>query len=148
MQVLAQLRQCGLRLSATDGALLVEPKKALTDELRETIRANKPTLLRELAEEAQRQQSGSQGAPPNQEHCGLSPVQEAARRDVIDRLQAHPAVQRAFAIRIRGDVVIVTLGVRGVGTCELSIPLERCNPNNPADHAALIACLMNPEGSA
>jgi hypothetical protein len=46
------------------------------------------------------------------------------------------------------DALVITLGVRGAGTCELLIPAERFGPASPADQDSLIACLMNPEGTA
>jgi hypothetical protein len=71
----------------------------------------------------------------------LSAAQESARRDVLARLQAHPAIKRAFVTRWESDALIVTLGVRGIGTCELAIPGARFNRGNLAAHEALLACL-------
>jgi hypothetical protein len=51
VSLLAQLRERGLTLSVFGQALTVHPKAAITDELRGVIRQNKPTLLRELAQE-------------------------------------------------------------------------------------------------
>jgi hypothetical protein len=50
-------------------------------------------------------------------------------------------VQRAFAARFEGETLIVALAVRGIGTCELAIPIERFNPANLDDYAALLPCL-------
>src|SRR5262245_26587135 len=52
MALLAQLRKHGLQLTPQGEVLLVEPRAALTDELRALIRANKPAILRELAQES------------------------------------------------------------------------------------------------
>jgi hypothetical protein len=71
----------------------------------------------------------------------LSPVQEAARGDVLRWLEGHPTVRRAFATRVGDDVLIVTLALRSVGTCELSIPLDRFDRENLEDWAALFSCL-------
>lgn len=49
MTLLAQLQGRGLRVTIQGDALLVEPRSALTDEMRAMIRANKRLLLRELA---------------------------------------------------------------------------------------------------
>ena len=53
MGLLPELRSAGLRLTARGEQLLVEPKTALTDELRAVIRQRKHELLRELAKEAE-----------------------------------------------------------------------------------------------
>lgn len=50
--MLGELRAAGLRFMVEGRTLYVEPASALTDAQRVTIRANKATLLRELAEEA------------------------------------------------------------------------------------------------
>jgi TubC N-terminal docking domain len=50
--MLAELRAAGLQLTAQDGMVYVEPKSALTDELRATIREHKPAILRVLEQEA------------------------------------------------------------------------------------------------
>lgn len=47
--LLADLQRLGLRIRAQGDALIVEPRAALTDELRSLIRANKPQLLEALA---------------------------------------------------------------------------------------------------
>jgi len=48
--LLADLQRRGLRIRAQGDALIVEPRSALTDELRLLIRANKPQLLQALAQ--------------------------------------------------------------------------------------------------
>jgi hypothetical protein len=71
----------------------------------------------------------------------LSPVEEAARQEVLRRLEIHPDVMRAFVCRFERDVLIVSLAVRGIGTCELSIPRDRFNQNSVAQLGALLRCL-------
>jgi hypothetical protein len=48
MELLVTLRNAGLRLRADAGRLLVEPRAALTEATRATIRINKRAILREL----------------------------------------------------------------------------------------------------
>jgi hypothetical protein len=79
--------------------------------------------------------------PPSE----FSATQENARRDVLAKLEAYPSVQRAFVTRFEGDVLIVTLAVRGVGSCELSIPPDRFNRDQFSDFAALAQCVDNPQ---
>lgn len=74
----------------------------------------------------------------------LPPIQEAARRDVLARLETHPTVKRAFTTRTEGDVLIVTLAIRDVGTAELAIPAGRFNRNSLADWDALLRSLELP----
>ena len=49
----AELKVAGFRLEATAGAIRIEPASALTQELRERIRAQKPELLKVLEQEAE-----------------------------------------------------------------------------------------------
>jgi ribosomal protein S6 len=135
MSVVAQLRKHGLRFSAAGDALRVEPREALTDEVRAIIRAKKPDILRELAAETRERQEGIYDVTP------LSAFQEAARQEVLARLAANPNVQRAFVNRIEDEGVVVTLAVRDVGTCELMMPAERFNPESLGDYWALVACI-------
>jgi hypothetical protein len=86
--------------------------------------------------------SAEDASPP------LTPAQMAATQDVLARLAAHPDVKRAFVTRFEGDTLIVTLAVRGVGTCELAIPGDRFNREDLADYDALLACLSKAEGHA
>lgn len=102
MALLAQLRERGLRVVAQGDALLVEPRSALTDELRAMIRANKPQLLRELA-------SGGGSLPADLERR----IQAMARRweyspeelaDVLDCARRDPAIwTRAVALDERSE---------------------------------------------
>jgi len=70
----------------------------------------------------------------------LSPAQESARRRVLAELKAHPTVRRAFCNRFEDGILIVTLAIRSVGTCDLLIPAERFD-SKPEDFAALLECL-------
>ena len=107
-------------------------------KLTEPTQAAEPTLT----EPTKPSSVSSAGADP---HTKLSSVQEAARKDVLAWLESHPTAKRAFATRVESDVLIVTLALRDVGTCELSIPSDRFNRNSLADWRALLSCL---EGSA
>lgn len=69
----------------------------------------------------------------------LLPGQQVARQQVLARLEAHPAVKRAFMTRWEGDLLVVTLAIRGVGTGELAI--ARDSLGRPQDFAALLECL-------
>jgi len=51
MSLLTQLRGYGLTVSVSGQTLRVEPGSSLTSEIRNTIRANKATILRELEQE-------------------------------------------------------------------------------------------------
>lgn len=92
--------------------------------------------------------SAAPGPVGTWEAPALTPAQEAARLDVLARLEANPDIPRAFVNRWEGDVMILTLAVRGVGTCELSIPRERFGADSVADFDALAACIMNAERPA
>lgn len=53
MTLLAELREGGFRVSAREGLLFVEPRTALTDEIRRRIRGGKAELLEALGAEYQ-----------------------------------------------------------------------------------------------
>jgi hypothetical protein len=68
-----------------------------------------------------------------------SPVQEAARREVLAQLETHPSIERAFVNRFEADgTLVVTLAIRGVGTGELKIPTERFSQGTLNDYGALL----------
>jgi hypothetical protein len=83
----------------------------------------------------------SQSGCASDECQPLSPAQEAARRQVLAKLKNHPSVKRAFCNRFEDGTLIVTLAIRGVGTCDLLIPAERFDSSKPEDYAALLECL-------
>jgi hypothetical protein len=77
-----------------------------------------------------------------EDEAPLSPVQEAARRDVLKQLAANPSVQRAVVNRFNRDgTMVITLAIRGIGTGELLIPAERFNQASLDDYGALLACI-------
>jgi hypothetical protein len=133
--LLLKLRQTGLSVSRNGDQLIVSPRDRLTDELRAAIRSAKRELLEALATEPS---IGEDESP-------LSPIQQAARQQVLAQLQANPTVQRAFVNRFNPDgSMIVTLAIRGVGTGELLIPAERFSQASLDDYAALLACIEGP----
>jgi hypothetical protein len=76
----------------------------------------------------------------------LTLEQVAARYSVLAYLDEHPDIRRAFVSRWDGDVMILTLAVRDIGTCELMIAEDRLS--SPADYDRLVTCLFDVEGSA
>ncbi len=77
----------------------------------------------------------------------LSPEQERASREVLALLDRRPEIERAFVTRncANGDLV-VTLGVRSIGTCDLVIPASRLTPGSLSDIAALIETMDEVSG--
>ena len=55
---------------------------------------------------------------------------ELRREKVLMMLEARPEIQRAFLTDIESDPdnVILSLAVRGLGTCELSIERQKYDP--------------------
>ncbi|MEP7246889.1 MAG: hypothetical protein ABI885_24845 [Gammaproteobacteria bacterium] len=127
MSTLAQLRELGLTLSAVGDVLTVEPRSTITDKLRATIRAAKAGILRELADEVP--------VLPPPLPWGLS--------EVLAILAANPNVHRTFVNQYEGETVVLTLAVRGVGTCALVIPRSRFDADSLAEYDALAACVLN-----
>lgn len=140
--LLACLQTAGLTVTRTGDQLIVAPRDRITDELRSVIRQRKGELLSLItAGSPNESQPCATDAGPWAGCVALSPVQEAARQDVLARLAANPTVKRSFVTRFEYDTLIVTLAVRGIGTCELKIPAERFNAEKLEDYAALVACL-------
>jgi hypothetical protein len=108
-ELIARLALAGVKLSADGDRLIadVQPGSALTDELRLLIRENKAPLLTALA-------PATRGV-------------ELRRQRVLAKLAAEPDRQRAaiFDPDAERGMVICTIAVRGVGTCELRIPSDR-----------------------
>ena len=90
MTALARLRERGLRLHMTGEQLIVAPSSALTDELRALIRAQKRSILDELA--------------------GVREAQRAARQTKVEaQLRTHPcriSSDRTQSISSVGDHLI------------------------------------------
>jgi hypothetical protein len=142
LPLLNQLRNAGLTVTRTGDQLIVAPRDRLTDELRSVIRQRKRELLSVItAASPIESRPCATNADPWADCVALSPVQEAARQDVLAQLAANPTVKRSFVTRFEYGTLIVTLAVRGIGTCELKIPAERFDSDKPEDYAALVACL-------
>ena len=105
-EVLDRLHQRGIRLKAEGDRLIAESASALTDDARTLIRDHKPELLKLLEREDRRQR-------------------------VLEMLaDAPPEASYAYLTDDKSDPehVILALAIRGVGTCELSIPRDRYDP--------------------
>lgn len=71
----------------------------------------------------------------------LTLAQQDARSEVLARLSAHPAIERAFVTRWEAGNLIVTLAIRGVGTGELVISGDRIDRDDLQGYALLLGCL-------
>ena len=72
----------------------------------------------------------------------LSVAQEAARANVLSQLACDLAIRRAFVNRFEGDgTMIVTVGIRGVGTGEIHISAARFNQASLDDFSLLLGCI-------
>jgi hypothetical protein len=79
------------------------------------------------------------GTAAEPDNTPLSAAQEFARREVLAQLEADPNIRRAFVNRFEADgTMVVTLGIRDVGTGELKIPAERFNQDSLDDYCALL----------
>ena len=110
MSVVGRLRAVGLRLEARGDTLVVEPRSALTDELRAFIRENKPAILTEL-ETLERRRG-------------------RLERELADHPEQRVAADVADApVRPEGgppvSVVIAVRTVAGIVSAELHVPRER-----------------------
>jgi hypothetical protein len=105
MGVLAHLRNQGLRITADGGRLLVEPRAAITEAIKSTIRVNKGAILRELSAEA------------SDRHTAIQAAGQAAR-PVLDDFRQALALGR---LHVCGNCSRYTFGTdpAGGGTCSL-----------------------------
>jgi hypothetical protein len=109
-ELMARLTAAGVKLTANGEDLLAEPRAALTDELRTLIRAHKAEILDSLAE--------------------VKRGREERHRRVEELLAAEPDRKRVaiFDLNQNPAYVLCTIGIRGVGSCELCIPRDKYDP--------------------
>lgn len=108
-------------------------RKPHNDDCLTETSVRKPSL-KELA-----QQVIDRHDAEHQDTASLSPIQEAARRQVLAQLDANPNARRAFVNWFNEDgTLVITLAVRGLGTAELKIASERFNRDSLDDCAALL----------
>ena len=115
MSAVARLREYGLRLQIAGEQLLVAPRSALTDELRALIRAQKRSILNELADTSETQRAARQ-TKVEAELC--------ARPDLLVCFDVADSPLQAG----NGQPVSVVLAVRHgehILSGELHIPRER-----------------------
>ena len=105
-EILGRLHQRGICIKAQGGRLIAESASALSDDIRILIRDHKPELLKLLGRENRQQRVLKMlaDAPPEASYAYLTDD------------KSHP------------EYVILALAIRGVGTCELSIPRDRYDP--------------------
>jgi hypothetical protein len=108
--LMARLTLAGVKLTADGENLLAEPRAALTDELRALIRAHKAEILDSLAT--------------------VQRGREERHRRVEELLVAEPDRQRVaiFNLNQNPAYILCTVGIRGVGSCELRIPRSKYDP--------------------
>ncbi len=105
LEIIKELQANGVTIK-TDGKFLeLEPPEKITSELIERLRKHKPAIIEELK-------------------------REQRRKKVLMMLEERPEIQRAFVTDTENDRhnVILTLGIRNAGTCELLIPKRKYDP--------------------
>jgi hypothetical protein len=106
MNAVARLWAAGLKVTANGDALVVAPRWALTEELRELIKRNKQELLRELGEIEERR---------------------VRLQDLAQELRERPSDRCAFEVT-ESDPIAVSLAIRtitGIVVGELAIERHR-----------------------
>jgi len=110
-ELIGRLALAGVKLTLLGpDKLAAEPREALTDELRDFIRANKAALIEAL-------KATDRG-------------HERRRQRVLAKLEAEPGRARVAIVDAEADrdAVICTVAIRNVGTCELRVPRDRFDP--------------------
>ena len=105
-EIIEYLRNRDLTVSiADDDSLELSPAEKNTNELIERLRKHKTAIIEELKREQRRER-------------------------VLRMLEENPRIQRAFVTDTMNDRnnVILTLAIRGAGTCELEIPKRKYDP--------------------
>lgn len=100
--VIAGLAQAGVRIRAEGEELRVGPRESVTPEIAELVRANRDSLLAA---------------------CKLQASDDRMNAAWDFLLQDDRKYHLLF--EEVGPVVIATLAIRGVGTCELSLPADQ-----------------------
>lgn len=105
LEIIRDLKANGVTIK-TDGKFLeLEPPEKITNELIERLRKHKSAIIEELKREQRREK-------------------------VLRMLEENPGTQRAFVTDTMSnrDNVILTLAIRGIGTCEMEIPKRKYDP--------------------
>jgi hypothetical protein len=107
--LIERARAEGVKLKVRDGTRLVaDPIDRLSPELWALLRAHKPEVIAALAD----------------------PAVEARRQRVLAMLAERPEIERAV-IADDSDLsgpIIVAIAIKGIGTCELTIPRNNWKP--------------------
>jgi hypothetical protein len=108
--LLSQIQQHGGKIVLDGSDLALSAPQPLPTDLVQELCLHKPELVAYL----------------NTEAANTDPA-ERRRCDVLAMLEGNPRITRAFVTddQAEADHVIVTVGIRGVGTCELRISKER-----------------------
>ena len=101
--LIEHLKRLGLTLTLDGDELRAGPKTALTDETRDFVREHKAELVAALQ---------------------LQTTTECRRQRVLSMLEKTPGLRYALVsdAQAEGEDVILTLGIRDLGTCELAVP--------------------------
>jgi TubC N-terminal docking domain len=115
MSALAQLREQGLQLQVLGEQLLVAPRSALTDELRALIRAQKRSILSELAGTLEHRRTARQAKV--EAELRACPQLRVAFDVVSVPLDAAPSTPVSIVVAVRHGAHILS--------GELHVPRER-----------------------
>ncbi len=110
-EILRTLADLGIRLEARDGRLSVTgPREALTDELRQTLRAHRDSVLRFLQEQ---QREDAERTPPigTADRSGRVPASRAQHRMWLSEQLAEglPVYNMYFGVELQGDLDVAAL---------------------------------------
>lgn len=107
--LISRLEAQGLHLTRRGGSIVITPGGAATSDIVELVRANKPELLAALPDAA-----------------GV----ETRHARLIAMFRENPTIRYAVITDSEAtpDAVIVSIGIRGVATCDIQIPRERFDP--------------------
>lgn len=116
-QFYALALQGGFKFELVDSKIIVTPKNAIDDEMRELIIKHKAQLVDLIS-------NNQQWMTHNNAIHLLSSQAQARREQVLAMLNASPDIKRALIDDYESDPlnVILTLAIRHVGTVELLIP--------------------------
>lgn len=113
-EILDRVHGAGVRLRAEGESIIASPKEAVTAEVIELVRQNKPALLAALARPATHVTDVTLLADDGRER---------RRQVVLKMLADNPRAPRAvYCDDDTTDPVIVTVAVRGKGSLEVLIP--------------------------
>ena len=126
LDLLTLAREHGVDLCVEGGSIRLRAESEPPIDLVEQLREHKAALLELLSQpELPTLTPDEQG---DVDDALADPGMEKRHQHVLKMLREHPEIERAWTSNGNLDPVRVALAVRNIGTCELTIAVDRWDP--------------------